>query len=124
MLALILATKNDLPAGDFSNTTLIGNIPLRFPSCVSDNFNSVTPLSVLSNWEKQVHDHCADGSLSVYVYHGANRSKSPERMRSCDIIITTYQTVAGEYFGGSHDGPVKKKRKIGNGLFQVPWKVG
>ncbi|KAK0212781.1 SNF2 family N-terminal domain-containing protein [Desarmillaria ectypa] len=105
MIALILATKDDHPA-HFSISTLI-----------------VVPLSVLSNWEKQIQDHCAPGALTVCVYYGPNRSMSPEELAGYDIVLTTYQTIASEHNGTSpSDGPSKKKRKIGKALFEVQWK--
>ncbi|RDB25140.1 DNA repair protein rad5 [Hypsizygus marmoreus] len=104
MLALILATKADVPP-DYSNSTLI-----------------VAPLSVLSNWEKQVLDHCTSNVLSVCVYYGSNRSMSPEQLGKYDVVITTYQTVTGEHPDTARDGHVKKKKKIDRTLFDVQWK--
>ncbi|KAG7446219.1 uncharacterized protein BT62DRAFT_103756 [Guyanagaster necrorhizus] len=105
MIALILATRDDHPA-HFSGSTLI-----------------VVPLSVLSNWEKQIQDHCAPGTLTVCVYYGTNRSMSPQEMAGYDVILTTYQTVTSEHNGTSpSDGPSKKKRKIRKILFEVQWK--
>ncbi|KAG5635503.1 hypothetical protein H0H81_011022 [Sphagnurus paluster] len=106
MLALILATKNDIPQ-DFSNSTLI-----------------VAPLSVLSNWEKQVIDHCTAGSLSMCTYYNTTRSTSASELAKFDVVITTYQTVAGEHPDGARDGPVKKKKKTERSLFDMQWKVG
>ncbi|GLB37536.1 putative HIRAN [Lyophyllum shimeji] len=104
MLALILATKKNVPP-DFSNATLI-----------------VAPLSVLSNWEKQVIDHCTPGALSHCVYYNANRSMNAEQLAKFDVVITTYQTVAGEYADSARDGPVKKKKRAERTLFDVQWK--
>lgn len=104
MLALILSTKSDVPR-DFSKCTLI-----------------VTPLSVLSNWEKQVEDHCAPGSLTMCVYYGNTRSMSPEELQKYDMVITTYQTVAGEHSDASKGGLSKKKKKTEQTLFNIQWK--
>ncbi|TFK44820.1 SNF2 family N-terminal domain-containing protein [Crucibulum laeve] len=103
MLALILATKKDVPP-DFSKSTLI-----------------VAPLSVLSNWEKQIADHCAQRALSTYVYYGNKRSLSAAELQKFDIVITTYQTVTGEHPNGNSAGQVKKKKTERN-LFDVQWK--
>ena len=79
---------------------------------------AVAPLSVLSNWEKQLVDHCIPGTLTSCVYYGANRGLS------ADVVITTYQTVAGEFDDGSGTNvPARKKKKIEKVLFDVPWKV-
>jgi len=83
---------------------------------------SVVPLSVLSNWEKQIQDHCVPGTLSYAVYYGATRSMTPKELQKYDVIVTTYQTVVGEHNG--HEEVVAKKRKKDTGsLFAVPWKV-
>ncbi|KAG6918560.1 hypothetical protein DXG01_013650 [Tephrocybe rancida] len=99
MLALILATKDDI-LRDFSKTTLI-----------------VAPLSVLSNWEKQVYDHCAEDSLSVCVYYNTTRSLSAEDLVKYDVVITTYQTVAGEFAEAPGQEQARKKRKVDRSLF-------
>ncbi|KDQ57760.1 hypothetical protein JAAARDRAFT_35442 [Jaapia argillacea MUCL 33604] len=106
MLALILATKADVPT-DFSTSTLI-----------------VVPLSVLSNWEKQIDDHCVPGALSHYVYYGANRSISPQQLRKYDVVITTYQVVTKEHGDScsTKGEPSKKKKKVEKNLFEIEWK--
>ncbi|KAJ7045638.1 SNF2 family N-terminal domain-containing protein [Mycena alexandri] len=104
MLALILATKADVPK-DFSNSTLI-----------------VAPLSVLSNWEKQIDDHCVPGSLKYYTYYGTKRDISPKELRKFDVVITTYQTVAGEHDDKGSAAPSKKKKKVEQSLFDIQWK--
>ncbi|KAJ7924933.1 SNF2 family N-terminal domain-containing protein [Mycena leptocephala] len=103
MLALILATKADV-SREFSNCTLI-----------------VAPLSVLSNWEKQIEDHCVPGSLTSYVYYGTKRDINPKELQRYDVVITTYQTVAGEY-DDKDSAPSKKKKKTEKSLFDVQWK--
>ncbi|CAK9786233.1 unnamed protein product [Cutaneotrichosporon oleaginosum] len=78
-LALVLATKAQDVAQGSTKTTLI-----------------VCPLSVLSNWEKQIEDHVADGQLRYYVYHGTGKSATPTTLAQYDIVLTTYQTIAAE----------------------------
>lgn len=85
---------------------------------------TVAPLSVLSNWEKQLEDHCTPGTLTSCVYYGANRGLSAEQLQEYDVVITTYQTVAGEFDNGNGtNAPAKKKKKLDKVLFDVPWKV-
>ncbi|CCM03320.1 uncharacterized protein FIBRA_05448 [Fibroporia radiculosa] len=88
----------------------------------------IVPLSVLSNWEKQIADHVQEGALTSCVYYGATRSMSPEELKKYDVIITTYQTVTKEH-GDSFvtktevEGPSQKRsKKSENGLFDVAWK--
>ncbi|KAF8633364.1 hypothetical protein AX17_004535 [Amanita inopinata Kibby_2008] len=107
MLALIIATRSDIPP-DYSRTTLI-----------------VSPLSVLSNWEKQIEDHCAPDALKYIVYYGANRSLTSQELTKYDVVITTYQTVSGEYSEDARNefpATNKKRKKSGKTLFDVQWK--
>ncbi|PFH50907.1 hypothetical protein AMATHDRAFT_3537 [Amanita thiersii Skay4041] len=105
MLSLIIATKDDNPS-DYSKTSLI-----------------VAPLSVLSNWEQQIPEHCAPGSLTYIVYYDVNRSLSAEELMKYDVVITTYDVLSGEYSDTTRDssGP-SKKRKKNSTLFDVQWK--
>ena len=108
MLSLILATKSDVPKG-FSRSTLI-----------------VVPLSVLSNWEKQIEDHVKPNALSYCVYYGTGRNMDAEALREYDVVITTYQTVVGEHSGapsGKSEAPSRKKQRVQQSLFEVKWKV-
>jgi SWI/SNF-related matrix-associated actin-dependent regulator of chromatin subfamily A3 len=122
MIALILATKNDVSPG-YSKSTLIGmSTMIRFTPWLKHV--SVVPLSVLSNWEKQIQDHCVPDTLSYAVYYGATRNMSATELQKYDVIVTTYQTVVGE-LGGSEEtvGKGKKRKKDTGSLFGVPWKV-
>lgn len=83
----------------------------------------MSPLSVLSNWEKQIEDHCTTGSLSVCMYYGTTRSMDAEALRKFDVVITTYQTVATEHSDNSSGAPSKKKKKVERTLFDIEWKV-
>ncbi|GJE94457.1 SNF2 family N-terminal domain-containing protein [Phanerochaete sordida] len=107
MLALILATKLDIPL-DYSRTTLI-----------------VVPLSVLSNWEKQIEDHVKEGALSYCVYYGTGRKMTPDELKKYDVVLTTYQTAATEHGNlgkNGANGPSQKKQKTDKGLFDMRWK--
>lgn len=100
---------------------------LTLSGCVSfDLSHPVAPLSVLSNWEKQIEEHCTRGALSSCVYYGAKRSMTAAELTSYDVVITTYQTVAGEHSDSETakgEEPAKKKKKLRGTLFEVQWKV-
>ncbi|KAI0049881.1 hypothetical protein FA95DRAFT_1588021 [Auriscalpium vulgare] len=109
MISLILATKQDNTPG-FSKSTLI-----------------VVPLSIMSNWEKQLQDHCVPGALTSTTYYGNTRALSAADLQRYDIVITTYQTVAGEHANalgatGVGAGGSKKRKKGESNLFGVKWK--
>ena len=87
--------------------------------------SSVVPLSVMSNWEKQLEDHCQPGALTSCVYYGKTRNMSPSELKKYDVVITTYQTVAQDHelaLVGKGAGATKKL-KTDKGLFDVAWKV-
>lgn len=55
---------------------------------------------------------------------------TPQQLMKYDVVITTYQVVSGDVdfssvtqHGIEGVGPAKKKKKTGNGLFGVKWKV-
>ena len=120
MLALIIATKNDV-SPEYSNSTLIGRCHHNMLEIV-DKHVLVVPLSVLSNWEKQIQDHCMPDTLSYVVYYGATRGMSPKELQNYDVVVTTYQTVVGEH-SSSAEAAGKRRKKDTGSLFGVAWKV-
>ncbi|ROT38635.1 SNF2 family domain-containing protein [Sodiomyces alkalinus F11] len=66
----------------------------------------VCPLSTVTNWEEQIKQHIAPGSLSYYVYHGSSRIKDIGRLAQYDLVITTYGSVSSEL-------SARSKRKAG-----------
>ena len=88
----------------------------------------VVPLSVLSNWEAQIKEHCVAGALSYLMYYDSGRSMTAEQLKKFDVVITTYQIVTGEHDNAaafSVDGPMpsQKKRRMESTLFEIAWKV-
>jgi SWI/SNF-related matrix-associated actin-dependent regulator of chromatin subfamily A3 len=77
---------------------------------------------VLSNWEKQLEEHCTPETLSSCVYYGSNRGLSVAELQKYDVVITTYQTVTGEHDDGISAAQAKKKRIV-KSLFEMQWKV-
>lgn len=75
---------------------------------------SVCPLSVLGNWEKQIRDHVAPSQLTFYTYHGAAKGLTAKKLGGYDIVLTTYQTVAGEdgTVPDIDDTPLVKKPRL------------
>ena len=84
----------------------------------------VVPLSVMSNWEKQIEDHVQPGALTSCVYYGKTRDMSPAELKRYDVVITTYQTLASDYMlkgkGGSNKQPERKLRS--SGLYSLQWR--
>lgn len=89
VLALAIATKNEKPTEGYSNATLIGETssatwPVLTPVC---------PLSVLSNWEKQIRDHVTMGGLSFYTYHGDAKGVTATSLQNYDVSRSSYNVL-------------------------------
>ena len=57
----------------------------------------VCPASVLRQWARELDDKVADGAkLSVLIYHGGNRTRSPDELAKHDVVLTTYSIVTNE----------------------------
>jgi len=81
-------------------------------------------VSVLSNWQTQIDEHCVPGALTYVTYYGTNRNLSAEKLEEYDVVLTTYQTVVSDHSGGSKivvEGTSKRK-KTESTLLNIPWK--
>ena len=81
-------------------------------------------MSVLSNWQTQIDEHCVPGALTYVTYYGTNRNLSAEKLEEYDVVLTTYQTVVSDHSGGSKivvEGTSKRK-KTESTLLNIPWK--
>ncbi|KAK4465272.1 putative SWI/SNF-related matrix-associated actin-dependent regulator of chromatin subfamily A member 3-like 1 [Cladorrhinum samala] len=56
----------------------------------------VCPLSTITNWEEQLKQHIRPGSITYYIYHGANRIKDVDQLAGFDLVITTYGSITSE----------------------------
>ncbi|KAF1956883.1 hypothetical protein CC80DRAFT_471150 [Byssothecium circinans] len=77
----------------------------------------VAPLALIKQWEAEIADKVSKShSLKVLVHHGSSRTKSIEKLKTYDVVITTYQVLSSEHkaCGEGVDG-LKK------GCFGVHW---
>ena len=102
MIALMVA---DSKVSSKSKTTLI-----------------VAPVGVMSNWSGQIAHHIKpDHALRVLTYHGNNkRLMTPNDFAEYDVVITSYGTLATEYFPRGKKDPPSVPRP--QGLFSVDWR--
>ncbi|KZV41094.1 hypothetical protein F511_14070 [Dorcoceras hygrometricum] len=57
----------------------------------------VCPASVLRQWAGELDDKVTDkAKLSVLIYHGGSRTKSPAALAKYDAVLTTYAIVSNE----------------------------
>eukprot|EP00123_Amoebidium_parasiticum_P011410 comp20695_c0_seq1/m.26967 comp20695_c0_seq1/g.26967 ORF comp20695_c0_seq1/g.26967 comp20695_c0_seq1/m.26967 type:complete len:646 (-) comp20695_c0_seq1:110-2047(-) len=73
----------------------------------------VCPLSVIGNWKEQIAAHMREG-VSVYVYHGPDRVSDPVFLGGHNIVVTTYNVLAGD-FSETNSNPA-------TGLHAVNWR--
>jgi SWI/SNF-related matrix-associated actin-dependent regulator of chromatin subfamily A3 len=83
VLALVLASLKEKEGTGISNATLIGTSMPRKDCC--EGLMTVCPLSVLSNWQKQISDHVVSGGLTCYTYHGEFKAVTATTLASYDV---------------------------------------
>lgn len=77
----------------------------------------VAPLALIKQWEAEINDKVSKShSIKVLVHHGPNRTKSLEKLKTYDVVITTYQVLASEH-ASCGEGPNGLKK----GCFGVHW---
>lgn len=77
----------------------------------------VAPLALIKQWEAEISSKVTKShALKVLVHHGPNRTKSADKLKQYDIVITTYNILASEH-ASCGDGPDGLKK----GCFAVNW---
>ncbi|KAJ4295391.1 hypothetical protein N0V90_007403 [Kalmusia sp. IMI 367209] len=77
----------------------------------------IAPLALIKQWESEINTKISKThSLKVLVHHGPSRTKSIDKLKSYDVVITTYQVLASEH-ASCGDGPNGLKK----GCFGVHW---
>ncbi|KAI5925447.1 SNF2 family N-terminal domain-containing protein [Camillea tinctor] len=59
----------------------------------------VSSAQLLESWESEVQAHISPGALSSVRFHGQDRPRDPEALRSVDLVLTTYATLAADHTG-------------------------
>ena len=77
----------------------------------------VAPLALIKQWEAEIAEKISKSQkLRVLVHHGPSRTKSIEKLKSYDIVITTYQVLSSEHKNqGEDDAPQQR------GCFAIQW---
>ena len=82
----------------------------------------IAPVGVMSNWSGQIAQHIkSEHALRVLVYHGSGKKPmSAEDFGEHDVVITSYGTLANEYYPhGKKDPPAVPRSQ---GLFSIKWR--
>lgn len=56
----------------------------------------VAPTVALMQWKNEIQQH-TNGQLSVYMYHGANRTTNIGDFKGVDVVLTTYAVLESVY---------------------------
>lgn len=82
----------------------------------------IAPLSVMSNWSSQAAVHVKKKyAPRILIYHGQeNKGLSPSEFDEYDVVLTTYQTMALEFFPYGKSEPAKVPTS--KGLFSITWR--
>ncbi|KAJ9123749.1 hypothetical protein QFC24_003523 [Naganishia onofrii] len=81
--------------------TMIAN-PSTDPTCKTTLI--IAPLALLEQWKLEI-EHKTYGQLSVYVFHGSNKSITKKQLKRYDVVLTTYGTLVQQF------PPPEKKKK-------------
>ncbi|KAF2874541.1 SNF2 family N-terminal domain-containing protein [Massariosphaeria phaeospora] len=77
----------------------------------------IAPLALIKQWESEINTKVTKShALKVLVHHGPSRTKSPDKLNTYDVVVTTYQVLASEY-ASCGEGPNGLKK----GCFAVHW---
>ncbi|KAL2130486.1 hypothetical protein VTI74DRAFT_6340 [Chaetomium olivicolor] len=57
----------------------------------------VTPKSTIYGWQQQIQRHIRPGQLHSLVYHGSKRKDAAPELDSCDVVLTTYDTLRSDW---------------------------
>ena len=82
----------------------------------------IAPVGVMSNWSGQIAHHVRkDEALNVLIYHGSGKKPmKAEDFRNFDVVITSYGTLATEYYPRGKKDPPPVPRS--QGLFSMDWR--
>lgn len=82
----------------------------------------IAPVGVMSNWSGQIAHHVKkDNALRVLVYHGSGKkTMKAEDFGEYDVVITSYGTLAKEYYPRGKKIPPPLPRS--QGLFSMNWR--
>lgn len=80
------------------------------------------PVSVMSNWTSQIERHIrSEYKLNIGSYHGRTKVPlDPKEISRYDVVITSYETVAAEWFALQE--PWRSNVVRTTGVFSIKWR--
>lgn len=75
----------------------------------------VGPVALIKQWELEIRNKMKeDRRMNVYLYHGGSKKKPWEELRTYDVVLTTYGTLAAQF--KKHNYYLEKSYENPNGL--------
>ncbi|KAH9925655.1 SNF2 family N-terminal domain-containing protein [Epithele typhae] len=83
----------------------------------------VVPAALLQQWKEELETktNCA---FDIHIQHGKDKIKDPRQLAEWDVVITTYQTLTGDFnipAGIEEGGEVDWVKQHGGPMSQVKW---
>ncbi|KAK0228592.1 SNF2 family DNA-dependent ATPase [Armillaria fumosa] len=78
---------------------MIATMLLHMPNIDSEDCRStliVVPAALLQQWKEEVEQKTG-GTLTVHIHHGKDKLKKKSEIDTYDVIVTTYQTLNGDF---------------------------
>lgn len=57
----------------------------------------VAPLALLQQWKEEIENRMERHYFKILIHHGPTKVKSAKEFHEYDVVLTTYQTLAGEW---------------------------
>ncbi|XP_068645752.1 DNA repair protein RAD5B [Aristolochia californica] len=69
----------------------------------------VCPMALLGQWKDELENHSQQGSLSISVHYGGDRTNDPTVISEPDVVLTTYGVLASAYKSNSGEESIFHK---------------
>ncbi|KAI0456381.1 SNF2 family N-terminal domain-containing protein [Xylaria acuta] len=97
MLTAILQSMPD--AEDFGNFYEESGDELMMKIRTKATLVVVSSVQLLESWISEIQSHFSPEALRFVCFHGQDRPRDSETLRSVDLVLTTYATLAADYAG-------------------------
>ncbi|KAK0459781.1 SNF2 family DNA-dependent ATPase [Desarmillaria tabescens] len=89
---------------------MIATMLLHMPNIDSEVCRTtliVVPAALLQQWKEEIEQKTG-GTLTVHIHHGKDKIKRKSQIDSYDVIVTTYQTLNGDFAIPKDVGPTEE----------------
>ncbi|KAI1772543.1 SNF2 family N-terminal domain-containing protein [Hypoxylon cercidicola] len=100
MVALSIIAASLSRASEFASGNLRPDGEQNIRQCSKATLVIVPSSLVIDIWVDEIRKHIYPGYLSYYKYHGPRREDDANNLFNCNIVLTTYATVAMEMSNG------------------------